>query len=144
MILFRLKKQYFNTRGAAKEKYYIFKRNNVKITTKDNGAGVENIFYQIGKGETKKESADEIQIELPKEFKGEITAWVEDKAGNRGDTAVSKYIVCDAKLPQIEIHTDLEEGKWYSQNVNAEIIVEENGVSSGVASIRCYFNPGNR
>ena len=134
-------KTVFQYEGSSEGKILYFQKETVvKLQAKDNGAGVENIFYQIGKGETKKESADEIQIELPKEFKGEITAWVEDKAGNRGDTAVSKYIVCDAKLPQIEIHTDLEEGKWYSQNVNAEIIVEENGVSSGVASIRCYFN----
>lgn len=131
----------FQYEGENKEEILYFQTETVvKLKGKDSGSGVMDICYQIEKEEEKKQSADEIQIELPREFKGRITAWAEDKAGNKGDVIFSKYIVCDIRKPIIEIHTDLEEEKWYAKNINANVIVQEKGVTSGIAAIRCYFN----
>lgn len=126
--------------GDEEEVLYFAKETVVKLRAKDDGSGVENIYYQIEKEEEQKQTVSELQIELPKEFKGRITAWAEDKAGNRGEKVTSKYIVCDARKPDIEIYTDLEEGKWYAKNINADIIVKEDSIASGIASVRCYFN----
>lgn len=126
--------------GNEEEVLYFSKETAVKLKAYDEGSGVGNIYYQIEKEGEKKQTVSELQIELPKEFKGRITAWAEDKAGNRGEAVTSKYIVCDVRKPDIEIHTDLEEGKWHTKNINADITVKEEGIASGIASVRCYFN----
>lgn len=118
---------------------YFQKETAVKLKAQDDGSGIENIYYQIEK-EEQKQVVSEMQVELPRGFQGRITAWSEDKAGNVGDTVMSKYIVCDVRKPNIEIYTDLEEEKWHTKNINASVIVREEGIASGIASIRCYFN----
>ncbi len=123
-------------RGAV---LYFQKETAVKLKAQDDGSGIENIYYQIEK-EEQKQVVSEMQVELPRGFQGRITAWSEDKAGNVGDTVMSKYIVCDVRKPNIEIYTDLEEEKWHTKNINASVIVREEGIASGIASIRCYFN----
>ena len=119
---------------------YFQKGTAVKLKSQDDGSGVEHIYYQIENDDERKQAVSELQIELPREFKGRVTAWAEDRAGNIGDTVISKYIVCDGRKPNIEIHTDLEEEKWYAKNINASVIVREEGITSGIASVRCYFN----
>lgn len=131
----------FQYEGISKgEILYFPQKTTVKLTTMDQGSGIENIFYQMEGDQEKKESVEELQVEISSEFHGKITAWAEDYAGNKNKVTVSKYIVCDMKKPDIVIHTDLEEGKWYSKNINATIEVKDSGKSSGIESIRCYFN----
>ncbi|WP_461811441.1 hypothetical protein [Faecalimonas sp.] len=131
----------FQYEGVGKgEILYFQKETIVKLRTMDQGSGIENIFYQIEGAQERKESVGELQLKLPEEFQGKITAWAEDFAGNKNKVIVSKYIVCDMKKPDIVIHTDLETGKWYSKNINTTIEVKDSGKSSGIESIRCYFN----
>lgn len=131
----------FQYEGMGKgEILYFQKETLVKLRTMDQGSGIENMFYQIEGDQEKKEKAEELQLKLSENFQGKITAWAEDFAGNKSKVTVSKYIVCDMQKPDIVIHTDLEKGKWYSKNINATIEVKDRGNSSGIESIRCYFN----
>lgn len=102
---------------------YFQKETAVKLKAQDDGSGIENIYYQIEK-EEQKQVFSEMQVELPRGFQGRITAWSEDKAGNVGDTVMSKYIVCDVRKPNIEIYTDLEEEKMAYEKYKCECYCE--------------------
>lgn len=112
----------------------------VEIKANDATSGVEGIYYQIGEGEQQFMKGNHVFVFIPLEFQGTIKAYAVDKAGNIGTLFESKEIICENRIPEITWYSPKGLEKWQNTNIPVEISVVEQGITSGIKSIRWYLN----
>lgn len=112
----------------------------VELSVEDEIAGIKELYYRLENGEEIKNETDHLIIELPINYAGHITAWAVDKAGNKSEEIVSKYIIVENKAPEIQISSKDNLGIWHNKEVVLDIGVKENETITGIAKVKCYVN----
>lgn len=110
------------------------------LEASDEGSGISEIYYQLGKEGGTGNTGNGGRIEIPENFSGSVRAWAADRAGNKGKISESKYIITDVEKPIIQLEADGGFGGWHSKDVRVKISVSDKPHSSGIAEIKCYMN----
>lgn len=109
----------------------------VNVKAFDELSGIQGIYYQLNDEEIQFLEGESGNIMIPAEFEGEISAYAVDMAGNKGETAHSKKIICESQIPEIQINAKEGFEKWYKEPCQVQIEVKDNGITSGIKQIRC-------
>lgn len=78
------------------------------------------------------------QIELPENFKGTVSAYAVDNAGNQSETTVSDGIVYENIQSEITITTDVDNSKWQNKDVGFHVVTQD--TDSGLRNVEYILN----
>lgn len=112
----------------------------VRILAKDEGAGIEGIYYQIGNRNYQYQKGSDIKVTLPQNFRGVVSAYGVDRAGNKSAISKSREILVDQKPPVIQIHSDVDLKKWHKEKISLTILVNDEANMSGLKQVKCFLD----
>ncbi|MGN0352870.1 MAG: Ig-like domain-containing protein [Roseburia sp.] len=115
----------------------------VTITTdNDNLAGLESLTYWTTENGTDSEAVSvnstEAVFTLPLGFKGTVSAYATDKAGNRTETMTSDGVVYENVSADITINPSIDNGTWQSRDVSFHVITQD--TESGLRKVTYTLN----
>ena len=96
-------------------------------------------YTQDGKdGEVSIIKGETAEIELPENFKGTVSAYAVDNAGNKSETSESDGIIYENIQSEITITADVDNNKWQNGDVNFQIITQDE--QSGLRNVEYILN----
>ncbi len=119
---------------------YYSHETSVKVSASDSVSGIEGIYYRIGGGKYLYKKGENITVSISQNFRGTISAYAIDRAGNKSDIWKSKEILVDCSAPQIKIEAPVKLDEWRSEGIELLIHIEETGISSGIKKVECFLN----
>lgn len=105
----------------------------VELIATDATSGVEGIYYQLGNGEKHYAKGAHVLVTLPINFKGKITAYAVDRAGNVGEKWESQEFGGDAK--KSEANNGAPMGSAINNNVDTGEQAETKEDNKGTAIV---------
>lgn len=79
-----------------------------------------------------------VEVELPENFKGTVSAYAVDYAGNQSGVSVSDGIVYESTQAEITITTDVDNSKWQNKDVSFHVITQDK--QSGLQKVEYILN----
>lgn len=115
----------------------------VTVTTKgDNLSGLDKLTYWTTENgvESKKVSVGKKKttFTLPAGFKGTVSAYAVDKAGNQTETMTSDGVVYENIGAEITIHASADNNAWQNKNVSFHVITQD--TESGLRKVTYTLN----
>lgn len=109
------------------------------LKSQDKESEVAFIYYEISDGREGKLEGTEGSLILEPEFRGTVNAYAVDQAGNQSEISTSKEIICESTTPEIVLDLHGTEG-WNWDFVPVSVEIQDQEVSSGLQSVKCYVN----
>lgn len=81
---------------------------------------------------------DIASIQLPENFKGTVSAYAVDYAGNKSAVSETNGIVYENTQAEITITTDVDNSKWQNQDVNFHVVTQD--IQSGLRKVEYILN----
>lgn len=116
------------------------KKTIVTLKAEEQGSGIRGIYYQLGNGKQQYVKGASGTVEIPLNFRGTISAYAIDQAGNKGKTWKSKEIIVEQEKPKVHFNSAQDLTKWSNENVEISVQIQESGIVSGIKKVECYIN----
>lgn len=81
---------------------------------------------------------EKAEVELPENFKGTVSVYAVDNAGNQSEISVSNGIVYESTQSEINISIDVDNKKWQNKDMNFHVVTQDE--QSGLRNVEYILN----